>query len=34
VLFGEAVPRTRTYLELLPGIDEIVADLAGNARAA
>ncbi|MFM7509904.1 MAG: hypothetical protein ACKO5A_10210 [Actinomycetota bacterium] len=32
VLFGEAVPRTRTYLELLPGIDEIVADLAGNSR--
>ena len=32
VLFGEAVPRTRTYLELLPAIDEITADLAGNTR--
>jgi hypothetical protein len=33
-LFGETLPRSRTYLELLPGIDAIVADLAGNARAA
>ena len=34
VLFGETHPRTRTYLELLPDIDDIVSDLAGNARQA
>ena len=34
IVMGEIHPRTRTYLQLLPALDDIIADLAGNPRQA
>jgi hypothetical protein len=34
VTMGETHPRTRSYLRILPGLDDIISDLAGNPRRA
>lgn len=31
-MFGETHPRTRSYLQLLPDVEDIISDLAGNSR--